>query len=348
MSAISAVDCVSPAIQRTRELLFRPFRWGTYLKLGLVAIVTEGAGRSFNSSRSSGHSAGHVPMLDGPFNIAPFQIAAVVAALLLALVISLFIFYLITRLRFAFFHCLTHEITEIKPGWRIYKEQASRFFWFNVGVGVCFLLLMALAALPFISGFVRLFHGMAHGGKPDFGLLLSLLLPLIPIILLFALAGFMLDIVMRDWMLPHFALDNATAGEAWANVWARIMAEKKQFIVYTLLRVVLPFIAMVALFVVLLIPGLALAGCLASVEFGLHSIFSDTSGASALIGISLEAFFAILAAGFAVLASICLGGPVSTAVREYALVFYGGRYQALGEMLYPTPPPSEPLPPRFA
>jgi hypothetical protein len=215
-------------------------------------------------------------------------------------------------------------------------------------VGICFLLLVALAALPFISGFVRLFHGMAHGGKPDFGLLLSLLLPLIPIILLFALAGFMLDIVMRDWMLPHFALDNATAGEAWANVWARIMAEKKQFIVYTLLRVVLPFIAMVALFVVLLIPGLALAGCLASVEFGLHSIFSDTSGASALIGISLEAFFAILAAGFAVLASICLGGPVSTAVREYALVFYGGRYQALGEMLYPTPPPPEPLPPRFA
>ena len=40
MRAISAVDSVSPAIQRTREFLFRPFTWGTYLKLGLVAIIS--------------------------------------------------------------------------------------------------------------------------------------------------------------------------------------------------------------------------------------------------------------------------------------------------------------------
>jgi hypothetical protein len=36
-----------------------------------------------------------------------------------------------------------------------------------------------------------------------------------------------------------------------------------------------------------------------------------------------------------VLASICLGGPLSTAAREYALLFYGGRYQALGDLLSP-------------
>jgi len=44
MRVLSAADSVSPAIQRTRELLFKPFSWGTYLKLGLVAIITEGAG----------------------------------------------------------------------------------------------------------------------------------------------------------------------------------------------------------------------------------------------------------------------------------------------------------------
>jgi hypothetical protein len=68
---------------------------------------------------------------------------------------------------------------------------------------------------------------------------------------LLVLAGVVTDLILRDWILPHFALDNATAGEAWSRVWARIMAEKRQFFVYALLRVVLPLIAMVALFFVL-------------------------------------------------------------------------------------------------
>jgi hypothetical protein len=92
---------------------------------------------------------------------------------------------------------------------------------------------------------------------------------------------------------------------------------------------------MVALFMLLLVPGIALAGSLAAVEFGLHSAFADATGGSALVGVLLEVFFGVLAFGFALLASICLGGPVSTGIREYALVFYGGRYQMLGDMLYP-------------
>jgi hypothetical protein len=158
---------------------------------------------------------------------------------------------------------------------------------------------------------------------------------LLPIILLLVLAGFLTDLIMRDCMLPHYALDNATAGEAWSQVWARIMAEKRQFIAYALLRIVLPAIAMIAVFIVLLLPALALAGSLAAVEFGLHSAFADSTGASALVGILLEVFFGVLAFGFALLATICLGGPISTGVREYALIFYGGRYQALGDILYP-------------
>ena len=45
------------------------------------------------------------------------------------------------------------------------------------------------------------------------------------------------------------------------------------------------------------------------------------------------------ALGFALLAGICLGGPLSTGIREYALIFYGGRYKALGDILYPMPAP---------
>jgi hypothetical protein len=336
MRAISAVDSVSLAIQRTRDFLFRPFSWGTYLKLGLVAIITEGAGRSFNSSSHNNHPSEHGPMNLSPFDLQPVQVAAIVAAVLLAILLSFVIVYLVTRLRFAFFHCLIHNTKEIGPGWRLYGPQAMRFFWLNVVVGICFLVVMGVVAIPFVAGFVRLFHEIPPGGHPDFGLLLTLILPLIPIILLLVLAGVLADLILRDFMLPHYALEDATAGEAWADAWARIMAEKKEFFVYALLRVVLPFIAMVVLFMVLLIPGLALAGSLAAVEFGLNSAFADATGGAAVAGKLLQVFFGILAFGFLLLASICLGGPVSTGVREYALTFYGGRYQALGNTLYPA------------
>ena len=144
MSPISAVDSVSLAIQRTRDFLFRPFRWGTYLKLGLVAIITEGIGSNSGSSKHGGPPPGHGPMIYSPFNIPPVWIAAIVAAVLLAILISLVVFYLITRLRFAFFHCLIHNTKEIRPGWRIYREQATRFFWLNLGVGFCYLLLLGV------------------------------------------------------------------------------------------------------------------------------------------------------------------------------------------------------------
>ena len=341
MFPISAVDSVSPAIERTREFLFRPFQWGTYLKLGLVAIITEGIGSNLRSSNHGGQSPGHGPTVSSPFHLAPEWIVAIVAAALVVLVVSIVLFYLVTRLRFAFFHCLIHDIKQIRPGWQLYRAQARRFFWLNVVVGLCFLLLVVLVALPFVAGFWRVFQETQRGGQPDVWPVLTLVLPLIPIILLLVLAGIVTDLILRDGMLPHFALDNATAGEAWARVWAHIKAEKRQFLVYALLRLVLPIIAIIGLFFLLLLPGLGLAAALASVEFAVHSIFADATGASALVGVLLEVFFGVVAFVFALLASICIGGPVSTAIREYALIFYGGRYKTLGDTLYPpTPPPA--------
>ncbi|HEV2487668.1 MAG TPA: hypothetical protein VGT08_19265 [Terracidiphilus sp.] len=339
MRAISAPDAVSLAIQRTREFLFTQFTWGTYLKLGLVAIITEGLGSNFNFSSHRNVPSGHGPMINSPFHLAPEWIAAIVAAVLVGIVLSIIVFYLVTRLRFAYFHCLIHNTKEIRPGWWIYRTQAMRFFWLNLVLGLCFLLVVVLVAIPFAEGFWRLFQETQHGGHLDVGLLLSLVLPLIPIVLVLVLAAVVIDLILRDCMLPHIALHDATAGEAWSQVWARVKAEKRQFLVYALLRVALPIVAAVGLFMVLMIPGLMVAGSVAAIEFGIHSTFADATGASALVGTLLEVFFGVLAFGFALLAGICIGGPVSTGIREYALIFYGGRYQELGDILYPPPSP---------
>ncbi len=339
MYAISAADAISPAVQRTKEFLFRPFKWSTFLKLGLVALLTEGLGSNFRSTSSShnkgGYSAGSGPNIHSLSDIQPLWIAEGVAILLLLFVIGAVIFYVITRLRFAFFHCLVHNTKEIRPGWDLYKEQASRFFWLNIVIGICFLLLMGLISIPFVMGFWRVFHDMPQGGAPNFMMLLGLILPLLPIIFLLVVTGIALDIILRDWMLPHFALEDASAGDAWGSVWARIMAEKGQFFAYALLRLILPTIAGIAIFLILLIPGLVLAGAVAGMELGIHSAFANSTGSASVAGVMLQVFFGLVAFGFFLLFSICLGGPLSTGTREYAIIFYGGRYPVLGDLLYP-------------
>lgn len=350
MQPISAVDAVSHAIERTKQFLFRPFKWSTFLKLGLVAIITEGVGRNFRSSTSHAghatgpelgadspfHSPGHLTTGGWPFHLSPESIVVIAAAVLLAFMIAIFIFYLITRLRFAFFNCLIHNTKEIGPGWRLYSDRASRFFRLNIVVGICFMLVLVLVALPFAAGFWRVFHESQQGGHFDVWKLLSLILPLIPVLILLIVGGLLTDLILRDLMMPHIALDNATAGEAWRQVRARIKADQRQFLVYAILRIILPVIASFGLFILIFVPGLMLAGSLAAIELGVHSMFANATGASWLVGIALEVFFGVIAFGFALLAGICLGGPLSTGIREYALIFYGGRYKALGDILYPT------------
>lgn len=338
MRPVSAIDSVSLAIQRTREFLFTPFNWGTYLKLGLVAIITEGWGMNLRSSanQSGGHRSGPGPMVSSPFDLPAVQIAGAIAAGLLILLLTLWLFYLVTRLRFAFFYSLVHNLKEIRPGWRAYREPAGRFFWMNLAVGFCYLGLMVLAALPFISGFVQLFGQMQPGGHPDLGLLLAVLLPLIPVIFLILLIGFLTDLVLRDLLLPHYALENATAGEAWGWAWRAIADEKREFLVYALLRLVMPTVALAIIFMVLLIPGLLFAGAIGAVWYAIHGSFAGSSGASATIGVLLQIFFGSVAFLFFLLMSVCVGGPLSTWVREYAVAFYGGRYPALGSLLYPA------------
>ncbi len=157
MPAISAADAISPAIQRTRNFLFRPFRLGTYLKLCVVALLTEGTtGTASTPHHPRGSHSSHLRRTSRRsrrFHVTPAEIAAGVATFALVALIGLFIYYLITRLRFAYFHCLVHNIREIRPGWRFYREPATRFFWFNVAVYLGFLLALGLVLMPFAAGF---------------------------------------------------------------------------------------------------------------------------------------------------------------------------------------------------
>jgi hypothetical protein len=264
----------------------------------------------------------------------PELIAVIIACVALAIVLTIAIYYLITRLRFAFFHCLTTQTKEIGPGWRLYRNQANRYFVLNLVIGIIFVAMLGVIVVPFALGIIRVLR--TSGGHPNFASLLGYILPLIPIIILAVLIGIAIEIVLRDFMMPHMAIENASAGEAWAAARAYIEAETGSFVLYAVLRILLPIVGMVALFIVLLIPGLIVLGISAAVFFGLHSAMAQGGGTQAL-GILLGVIVGVVAFCLLLFIGVFFGGPLSVWVRTYALMFYGGRYKALGDILGPGP-----------
>jgi len=345
MIVFSATQALTPAIERTRRLLFSPFRWGTFLKLCAVAVFTEGFGGNFsfsNHTPAAPHPpAGSSPSLStapdlSPFHLSPGWIALIAAIVLASLVIGFLLFYLITRLRFSLFHCLAYQVRELRPGWNLYREQANRFFWFNVVVALGFLLLIALTVLPFVFGFIRMYQASRAGAHFDVPLFLSLFFPLLALLIVIALLAVSIDILLRDFMLPHFALEDASAGTAWTAVRTRIAAEKGSFFLYAVLRILLPIAALIALVMVLAIPMLILFGIFAAIFAGFHLLFGP---ASDMLRIVLEVLLGLAAVAAGLFLALCFGGPLSLWVRNFALIFYGGRYPLLGDVLFPPPPP---------
>jgi len=66
------------------------------------------------------------------------------------LVVCLLCFYLVTHLRFAFFHCLIHQTREIRPAWALYRIQAERSFTASLLVWLAFpgMVILAVAVSP--------------------------------------------------------------------------------------------------------------------------------------------------------------------------------------------------------
>jgi len=342
MNVFSASQAVSPAIDRTKRYLFHPFEWSTYLKLAAVACITEGfsANLNFSSKQPSYSGAG----ASTPFNLSSEAIALIVFSVLACIALCIFIFYLVTRLRFAFFHCLAHQTKEIRPAWRLYRAQALQYFKANLVIGIIFLCIVLLAALPFAFGFYGLYQSSRSGGQFDVVRFLLLLLPFIAIVVFISLAACIVEVVLHDFILPRMALENLSCLQAWDAVKPSINAEKGSFAMYFFLRLVLPAVAMMALFMVAAIPLLIVFGILALTEVGFNALLADATGVGAFIRVFFDVMFGLIDLGLGLFVAFSLGGPIATWIRNYALLFYGGRYAALGDILFPALPTAPAVP----
>src|SRR6476469_8539272 len=131
MRPLSATECISPAIQRAKDLLARPFRVGTYLKLTALAFFAELGGGSCNIGAPGNRHGGH----GLPAGFAAFLLAFAVVVGVVALLLWLVFLYISSRLQLVLVEIVATRQQYVSPFWR--KQGPTTWQWLGVKLLYC-------------------------------------------------------------------------------------------------------------------------------------------------------------------------------------------------------------------
>jgi hypothetical protein len=344
MQAMNAIDALSPALRRWRELLWEKFRVSRLLKLGFVALLAEvSSGASFNANFPSGNNRqlGHLsPMWQAS------MFAALVVFAIAFFVIGIVVFYLSCRMKFAEFHIAATGDARVGPAWSRYGRQTWQLFWLTLGISIAALLVLAVLMIPVI------FLVFRHGGNFSQiapGRIFGLILLLMPLLLIWFLLVSLTLMVVRDMMLPAWALENATIGQAWRWAKAVIESSPKQFAFYALVKGGMHFAVAIAgaMAFFLAIFASAIPCVVIGLGVWLSLRHAGTAGHVVMIAIAIAGGLVVLI--WILLLYVACFGAALLVLQCYANYWVGSRYKPLGDLLEPPPlasamPPPEPPP----
>jgi hypothetical protein len=367
MTPLSPIDALNPAFSRTRSVLGQPFRFWFFVKIALVAALTQPSFFSVMFSYPLNAvqigMAGRFPHRTGPWGAqssfaavpagATVMVMVFIIMALIGVVMWVVISYLFCRLRFTLFDLVVYRHGRVGQAWSKYGRQTWRYFGLILLVSLIFLLLAAVTMGPFFVHMITALRGMGPqelNANPF--LIFGHILPMIGIGLLLALLWGIADAVMQDFLLPPMAIENAPLESAFRRFFRLFSERAGAVLLYLVLRFVVALglswvLIMVVLMVLML---LALGG--AGVGFLLfHSLWhSGLGGQAVFVAYCIAAVLVLLA--FYFFALVAIYGTVAVFKQSYAAYFFGSHYPELGDRLEPPPAASltsvetpAPLPP---
>ncbi|MBZ5666744.1 MAG: hypothetical protein LAO30_19340 [Acidobacteriia bacterium] len=357
---VSAVDCVQPALQHTREQLFTRFRWGQWSRLALVGILAAelhvgGCGfGNFGGGWPRGlhrNQNGFLPSSAMPHGFPPFnpahlsehlaQFAGLILVGVFAFIVLLFVFmYINSVFRFILFDSVLRKECSISEGWRKWRRAGSRYFlWQIVFLISTWLLLAVLVGLPLGLAFAA---GWMTDLREHIGRLIMGVILLVGLFMVFALAVAVVQALAKDFLVPIMALEDLDFADGWHRLLAMMRPEKGRYVVYLLLKLVLSIAAGILFSIVAIIPVLLVV---------IPAVVSVVVGGAAGMGwsvttISLAIIFGTLLLFLLIylVALVCV--PATVFFPAYAMHFLAARYPNLDARLNPAPaPPAPELPP---
>jgi len=244
---VSIIDPISPAIERAKIMLFRPFDLKRWFVIGFCAWLAYlgsgggggGGGPNINipgKSHDNGVQIGEAIdeakefIVDNIHWLIPVVVIAVAVGITLWLVIT----WLNSRGRFMFLHCVAQNKAEVKNPWYKFKEHAKSLFLFRIILSIISFVIMALPILGIAFLVIMLVSGAGLAVLSVPGIVILGLLTFVVSIAIFLVKKFTLDFVV-----PVMFLGTENCVAAWRQFMTILSANKLRFALYLLFQIVI-------------------------------------------------------------------------------------------------------------
>ena len=288
---VSVIAPISPAIERTRRLLFQPFAFSRWFAIGFCAWLARLGEVGFSGLNSrfvtprvpslpsfpsfpSFPSSPSLPsgredfgtwerharsgLVENLYWVVPLALAiacAVAALWLLAI-------WLGSRGEFMFLHCVAHDRAEVAAPWRRYAGEARSLFHFRLALG-----LIAVGPILLLLGSIAVFVGWIYHEGGDMAP--AVVLPLIAAglaVLAIGLGFLVVAKLTQDLVVPIMFVRGATWRQAWNELLGLVAGRRHLLVIYLLFQIVLG-LAIGAVIVAAVIATCCLGGCLLAIPY---------------------------------------------------------------------------------
>jgi hypothetical protein len=273
---ISVTEPISPALERVKQMLFKPFDLGKWFTIGFcawLAMLGESGGGfsgNYGGGNHTNSNSGNVGesfrhgfeqardfTLDNLYWIVP----AVVGLVIFLLALWLLILWLSSRGKFMFLHCVALDKAEVGEPWGKFSAEAGSLFKFRIVLGLAGMVLM----LPPLIFIVVAIIQMVLRGEPD----MAAIIMVAGLILLFVLLAIVFALVHKftvDFVVPIMFLRRGKCLAAWKEFYALLVGNAGHFALYILFQIVLGMaIGVITLGAILI--TCCLAGCLMLIPY---------------------------------------------------------------------------------
>jgi hypothetical protein len=338
---LSAIDSVNPAIELTKRVMFRPFRWARWWRMALLSMAT---GEMFNSLSCNFNLPADMnkPQPKDFVPIDHFQSAAspdfqafmpIFITLFVGIIVLAFVhMYVSSVLRFVFYDAVLTEDFRLLHGWSKWHRQGVRLFLFKL---VLAFLVLAIVGVLFGAPFFALVSQVKTKG-PDAVLPIVLsLLVFIPVILVFALVSAIFNLLLKDFAVLIMMFEDLSAWDALKRVFGMANRSKADYAGYIGLKVVMSIaesivmsIVAVVLVLIFAVP-LGLTAALSNIQWA--ELLKDPVAIASMITGLILAIFAFL-----YLLAI-VDSPAAVFFQGYVVTYFASRYEPLWRVTNPEP-----------
>ncbi len=274
---ISVAEPLTPAYERVKEMLFKPFDLGKWVVIGfgawLAGLGESGGGfpggfggNSGNNFNANGNGADQLRHLyhqvsDYIAGNLIWIVPAAAALFVLLLVFGTLLLWLNCHGKFMFLHCVALNRAEVTEPWEKFNQPANSLFWFRLVLW----LISLVVTLPMIGLLVLMVIKITFWNQANFGNVMTAVTigaTLLGISLIFMLVRKFL----MDFVVPIMFLRQGSCLAAWREFLSLLGAHPGQFALYILFQIVLAMVISVLVMMAILITC-CIAACVLALPF---------------------------------------------------------------------------------